>query len=144
MTFIFTRCPFPNFCPRLSGNFADAAGRLAAQAAPTNWHLLSVSFDPDNDTPEVLRRYAESYRADPERWSFATGDMEEIDALTEQFGLVFGRDGDSISHNARTAVLDPEGRVSLIITGNEWSVEELVEAMTAAARSGGDTVERDE
>jgi protein SCO1/2 len=106
---------------------------LSAQTGgPTNWQLLSVSFDPDHDTPEVLHRYAEGYRVDPGRWTFATGDPEEIDALTEQFGLVFGRDGETISHNSRTVVLDPLGRVSLVITGNVWTAEALVEGMTAA------------
>jgi protein SCO1/2 len=137
MTFIFTRCPFPNFCPQLSANFSETAQALARpDSGMTNWHLLSVSFDPEFDTPEVLHRYAVGQRYDSNRWTFATGAMKEIDALTEQFGLLFGRDGETISHNARTVVIDPAGRLSLVITGNVWAVQELVEGMRAAQAEG--------
>lgn len=138
LTFFFTRCPYPTFCPRTSGNFAAAARELAApDSGVTNWHLLQISFDPDYDTPQALRTYAESYGADPGTWTLATGDMMQIDGITEQFGCQFGRDGEFYSHNVRTAVIDPAGKVSLILTGNTWKVETLVEAMKAAAVGGG-------
>jgi protein SCO1/2 len=135
LTFIFTRCPYPNFCPRMSGNFAEAARLLAGRPdGPTNWHLLSLSFDPDYDTPAVLREYAQRYRHDPSRWSFATGTQIEIDAITEQFGMMFAREGEFFSHNVRTVVLDAQGRVHRIFPGNEWKPPEFVAAMVQAAR----------
>jgi hypothetical protein len=74
LTFIFTRCPFPEFCPRMSNNFAEAYKRLMTTPnAPTNWHLLSISFDPANDTPAVLKAYAGRYNYDSNHWSFLTG-----------------------------------------------------------------------
>jgi protein SCO1/2 len=134
LTFIFTRCPYPTFCPRMSANFAQAGQQLLAQTdGPTNWHLLSVSFDPDYDTPAVLKAYAEGYAYDPNRWSFATGAMIEIDAITEQFGMVFAPDGPFFSHNVRTAVIDPHGRVQRIFVGNEWKVADFVAEMVKAA-----------
>ena len=133
-TFIFTRCPFPDFCPRLSGNFAAAYRELTARpGAATNWHLLSLSFDPEHDTPDVLQAYARRYQYDPRRWSFASGALLEIDAITEQFGLGFSRAGASFNHNLRTVVLDAHGRVQKIFIGNDWKSEELVAELLQAA-----------
>ncbi len=136
ITFIFTRCPFPTFCPRMSEHFAEVQRRLLHRAGgPTNWHLLTISFDPDFDTPEVLRRYAEARGADPAHWTFATGDLVDITALGEQFGLVFWRDpaAGGINHNLRTVVVDAQGRVRSIWRENKWTPDELVEALVSAA-----------
>src|ERR1041385_1647959 len=71
ITFIFTRCPFPTFCPRMTSNFEKVAAELAKPGNPTNWHLLSVSFDPDFDTPERLAEHAKKFKRDPAKWNFA-------------------------------------------------------------------------
>lgn len=134
LTFIFTRCPFPTFCPRMSGNFEEASQKLAA-LKDINWHLLSVSFDPEFDTPQAMQAYARRYHYNPERWSFATGAMIEIDALTEQFGLMFPRSQAGFDHNLRTIVIDAQGRVQKLFIGNEWKVEDFVEEMIKAARA---------
>jgi len=127
ITFLFTRCPFPTFCPRMANNFGEVQQRLLAiPNAPTNWHLLTISFDPDYDKPEVLKAYAEARRYNPEHWTFATGSPAEITALGEQFGLAFWRDTNgSISHNLRTIVVDAAGQVQKVFEGNEWTSEEL-------------------
>jgi protein SCO1/2 len=134
-TFIYTRCPYPTFCPRQSRQFAEATRRLKEllPGPDPRWHLLSISFDPANDTPPVLLRYARQYDFDPAWWSFCTGAMIEIDALTEQFGMLIGRDGETFSHNVRTVVVEPSGRIRRIFVGNEWTVEELVGEMVQAA-----------
>ena len=133
-TFIYTRCPFPNFCIRMSGNFAEAQKKLETLPdAPSNWRLLSISFDPEHDTPEVLRNYGRSYKYDTNHWSFATGALIDIDAITEQFGLVFPREGVGFNHNLRTVVLDARGRIQRILNGNEWKVDELVDEIVKAA-----------
>ncbi|HVR36462.1 MAG TPA: SCO family protein [Methylomirabilota bacterium] len=140
ITFIFTRCPFPDFCPRMLGNFETASARLKAMPdAPDNWHLLALSFDPEYDTPERMKSYARQYEFDPEHWSFATGALIEIDALTEQFGLVFPRSdaGALFDHNLRTVVIDAQGKVQSILIGNQWKVEDLVAEMAKAARAEG-------
>jgi protein SCO1/2 len=134
-TFIFTRCPFPVFCPRMSENFAEVYKQLAAsRSGPTNWHLLSISFDPAFDTPAVLKNYAQRYKHDPQRWSFVTGDITEIDAITEQFGLYFARQGANFDHNLRTVVIDASGRVHKIFIGNEWKAEDLKQEIEEAAQ----------
>jgi protein SCO1/2 len=133
-TFLYTRCPLPNFCPRMSSNFADAAKRLAARPdAPTNWHLVLISFDPEHDTPEVLKNYAKRYPHDTNHWDFATGALIDIDAITEQFGLMFPREGAIFNHNLRTVVVDARGNVQKVFTGNEWKADDLVAEIVKGA-----------
>jgi protein SCO1 len=136
ITFLFTRCPFPNFCPLMANNFEEVQKKLLAMPhAPTNWHLLTISFDPEFDTPEVLRRYAEAHNADPARWTFATGALIDITAIGEQFGLAFWKEsGGIISHNLRTVVIDSSGRVQKIFTGNDWQPVDLVAEMVKAEK----------
>ena len=138
ITFIFTRCPFPTFCPLMSNNFRDVQEALRkAPNAPTNWHMLTLTFDPQWDTPARLKPYAEMYHADPRHWSFLTGDLVDITALTEQVGQVFTRDaeGPGINHNLRTVVVDARGRVQNIIPENKWKPEELVAEILKAAKA---------
>jgi protein SCO1/2 len=135
ITFIFTRCPFPLFCPRLSGNFQAASKQLLdMKDGPKNWRLLSISFDPDFDTPQMLRAYARRYDYDPAHWSFATGALIEIDAITEQFGLMFPRNGALFDHNFRTVVIDADGKIQRVFAGNEWKVDDFVAEMVSAAK----------
>ncbi len=135
LTFIFTRCPFPTFCPLMSNNFQKAQDALLANPnAPTNWHLLTISFDPEFDTPGQLKAYAARQHADPARWDFLTGTLVDITALSEQVGLQFWRDpAGGINHNLRTVVVDARGRVQKIFIENKWTVEELTDEIIKAA-----------
>jgi protein SCO1/2 len=136
LTFFYTRCPYPTFCPRQARNFAEVCRRLKAmEDGPDNWHLLSLSFDPGHDTPSILRAYGQQYSYDPSRWNLLTGEMIEIDAITEQFGMIFARDGSEFSHNVRTVVIDAAGRIQTIIVGNEWTADELTEELIKAAKA---------
>jgi protein SCO1/2 len=102
--------------------------------APTNWHLLTISFDPEFDKPEVLKGYARMFKYEPEHWTFATGELIGITAIGEQFGLAFWHDETgSISHNLRTVVVDAAGKVQKIFQGNQWTSAELVAEMVQAA-----------
>jgi protein SCO1/2 len=135
LTFMFTRCPFPTFCPRMSQNFQKAQNALKAQSGATNWMLLSISFDPGFDTPERLDKYSATYNVDTNHWQFATSDLWNIDGITEQFGLTFYRPTANAlpEHNLRTVVIDASGRVQKVFVGNEWSVDEFVSEMVKAA-----------
>ena len=136
ITFIFTRCPFPTYCPKMSSNFLEAQKKLLAiPNTPTNWHLLSISFDTEYDTPAVLKSYAERYGYDPKHWNFLMGDLFDITALSEQFGLQFWRlnPNEPLSHNLRTAVIDTKGRVQKVLPENKWTSDELVEEIVKAA-----------
>lgn len=135
LTFLFTRCPYPTFCPRMASEFeATQQQLLKGRPALTNWHLLTVSFDPEYDKPEVLKMYAEAHAYDPRYWTFATGALIDVTALGEQFGLAFWRDpGGAINHNLRTAVIDAAGRVQKIFEGNTWKSDELARELVLAA-----------
>lgn len=135
ITFFFTRCPIPEFCPRLSKNFQQASQKLTALAdAPTNWHFLSVSFDPEFDTPEVLKSYAEGYRYDPKRWSFLTGPKDKIDELAGQADVRFNRENGSVNHNFRTLIIDAAGHLQMVFpTSGNLSGDIVSEILKAAA-----------
>jgi len=136
ITFIFTRCPLPNFCPRMTSNFEQVQSKLLASDSSTNWRLLTISFDPEFDTPAVLKSYAELHHADPTHWSFLTGAPADIRAMSDQFGQSFWKDETgAINHNLRTVVVDASGRIQKIFTGNNWTPDELIAALTEATRS---------
>lgn len=138
-TFIFTRCPFPTFCPRMSQNF-EAVQKLMKETpnGVTNWHLLSVTIDPQFDTPAVLKKDAMKYNYDSNRWSYVTGELIDITALAEQFGLMFWRPDPNqpagINHNLRTVVLTAGGKVHKIFPENTWKPEDVAAALQEAAR----------
>jgi protein SCO1/2 len=137
ITFIFTRCPFPTFCPRMSNNFLDVQKLMVAQpGGPTNWHLFTLSFDPENDKPEVLKEYAKRYNYDPTHWSYLTGELIDITAITEQFGQQFWSDpaAGGINHNLRTAIVDATGHVRSILPGNSWTPQDVVRELTEGAK----------
>lgn len=137
MTFIYTRCPFPNFCPLMDRHFADIQ-RLVAEnpALRDEVHLVSVSFDPTFDTPQVLRDHANTLGADPRLWTFLTGDRDEVDAFAERFGVAVTRDaGDAanITHNLSTAVIDRRGTLVSIYRGAEWTPPQVLDDLATAA-----------
>ena len=137
LTFIFTRCPFPDFCPRLSDRFATVQKRLKADpAAPKNWRLLSVSFDPEHDTPETLAGYGRRFGYDREHWSLVSGGFDPIERLAGHFGLYFSRGlaPAEQNHNLRTVVVDALGKVKQVFIGNEWTADELAASLIEAAK----------
>lgn len=135
MTFFFTRCPIPEFCPRLSKNFAEASGKLSALPhAPTNWHFLSVSFDPAFDTPGVLKAYAQRYHYDPAHWSFLTGPKDKIGELARLSNVEYEPDSGLFNHNFRTMIIDASGRLQMVFPiGGDLSDEIVSEVLKAAA-----------
>jgi len=135
-TFFFTSCPLPEFCPRMNKNLAEARTLLGAQTnALANWQMLSVSFDPDFDRPEVIAGYGNFYRgSDADRWLFAVASTNTLAGLAPKVGLNFWREGGTISHNLRTVVLDGDGKIFEQFNGNDWTAQQLAEAIAGAAR----------
>lgn len=135
-TFFFTRCPMPNYCPLMNRNFA--AGRdliTSTPNAPTNWEFLSISFDPENDTPEVLSSFGGFYRhGNSSHWLFASAPTNTLAVLAPSLDLMVVHRGSSISHNLRTVVLDPHGRIYRQFDGNQWTSRQLADALLEAAR----------
>ena len=142
ITFFFTRCPIPDYCPRLSRNFEEASQKLMAMpGGPTNWHLLSVTFDPDTDTPSVLRAYGERYQYDPKHWSFVTGPMEKISELASASDLKFENAGGFFNHEFRTLIIDAAGHLQMVFptSGNlsDAIVAQIVKAAAVPSRPPG-------
>ena len=132
VTFIYTRCPLPDYCVLMSNHFAEIDRALAREPElAAKSRLLSISIDPEFDTPKVLRSYGaahtENYKDEKfERWQLATGDAGEVRRVANYFGLLYEREGDQIVHSLRTAVIAPDGKLYKIYRGNEWKPEDVL------------------
>jgi protein SCO1/2 len=129
LTFIYTRCPMPAFCPLMDRHFTAIQAGLEKEPALAAVRLASVSFDPTTDTPEVMKSHAAKLGADPKRWSFLTGDRDAIDQFAARFGVSLVREGNAqrdITHNLRTAIVDDGGRLFKIYVGNSWTPDEVI------------------
>ncbi len=129
ITFFYTSCPLPSYCPLMSKNFKEADKTLV-KTYGGKVHLLSVSFDTRHDTPSVLKKYGLRYDADFRYWSFASGTDKEIAKLTSAFDVFYRRDGRLITHNLRTVVIDPSGKIRRIFSGNSWKPQQLVKEVS--------------
>ena len=136
VTFVYTRCPLPDFCPQMDRHFAAVQALLQKDPElAKRVHLLSVSFDPAYDTPQVLRAHAKRLGADPAIWSYVTGPAESVDPFAAAFGVSIMRDDkppQEILHNLRTPVIAPDGRLSEVLGGNQWTAQELLDAIRKA------------
>lgn len=135
-TFFFTSCPLPDFCPRMNKNFFEARRLITTLThSPANWELLSISFDSDFDKPAVLAAFGNYYREnDTNHWLFAVAAPQTLAGLAPQVDLHFWREAGSISHNLRTVVVDPTGKIFRQFDGNNWTPEELAGALLQAAQ----------
>lgn len=137
ITFIYSRCPLPDYCIRMSNNLAEVAQTLRTSNLPafSRLQMLSISIDPEFDDPTVLRRYGKIYAgaADPDlkHWSFATGTPGEIRKAAEYFGLSYESRNGQIIHDLRTALVDADGKVAEFYRGNQWSPADLAAQMSA-------------
>jgi protein SCO1/2 len=130
VTFIFTRCPVPNFCPLISRNLKEVAEESAKEGGPGGaLQLLSISIDPEHDTPEVLAQYAAAYTSETDRWRFARGTPAETQRLTQAFAVSVQPEGGTINHTLTTALIDPEGVIRQIWRGNGWKPAEVLAAL---------------
>jgi protein SCO1/2 len=125
----------PDFCPLMDRNFKAAQDLLQSESLASRVHLLSVSFDPDYDTPQVMAAHATRAGAEPEIWSYLTGERKAVDLLAGAFGVSVIREDQplqEIMHNLRTAVIDADGRLLTVLNGRDWTPEQLVSALRAA------------
>ena len=142
LTFIYTRCPDSNQCPLMSSNFAAIDQELAKEPdVYRKTHLLSITFDPDYDTPKVLRSYGAGhtgrYSAETfKHWEFATGSEDEVRSVAQYFGVRYFRDPqsgeDKVIHSLRTAVIGPDGKLIKLYRGNDWKPDQLVSDLKSA------------
>ena len=144
ITFIYTRCPSPDFCPRVTRNFAALEKQLAANPALyARTHLLSVSFDPEHDTPERLKAYGISYIGNYSKsafahWDFAAPEKLVLPEMARFFDLGMTENADStITHTLSTTLVGPDGKVARFYPGNEWTVEQVFGDVKQLAASAG-------
>lgn len=129
LTFIYTRCPIPEYCPRTSSNFSEIHRSLKSVPEPGKRpHLLTISFDTDHDSPAVLREYAARYMKPVsfEEWEFATGSAEEIRKVAGYFGLMYRPEFGQITHSLVTALIGPDGKIVRIYRGNKWTAGQIL------------------
>jgi len=130
VTFIYTSCPLPTFCPLMSQNLATiqrAIGEDPALAGKVK--LVSITFDPQHDTPAVLAKHAARLKADPAVWTMLTGDQKTIEKFAAKFGVGLIQSPetpDQITHNLRTTLIGADGRVVQIYSGNEWTPSAVI------------------
>ncbi len=121
LNFVYTRCPLPDVCPRLCAGFA----RLQKRFAGRDLALLSVTLDPQYDSPEVLADYAKIWRADLARWHFLTGQLEDIQRVAGRFGIISWPEEGLLTHTSETAVIARDGRLVALITGSSYTADQL-------------------
>ena len=129
LTFIYTRCPLPTFCPMMDRHFVTLQEQMKSDGALKHVRLVTVSFDPTRDTPAVLRAHARELDADLKVWTFLTGSEKAVDEFAGKFGVSVVRnpnDQRDITHNLRTAVIGPDGVLKKVYTGNEWTPEDIL------------------
>lgn len=137
VTFIYTRCPFPDFCPRVSSNFAEIYKQIATNPDLASTHLLSITFDPEHDTPKVLRDYGFSvaHTHDPalfKHWEFAAPTSADLPHLADFFALTIKPEAGTITHNLSTAVIAPDGKIVKWYHGSDWQPSDLIKDVTEA------------
>ncbi len=138
ITFIYTRCPFPEFCPRVSNNFDEIYKQLGTKPALAETNLLSVSFDPAHDTPKVLRDYGffVAHTHDPalfRRWEFAAPSPAELQKIADFFALTVKPEGGMITHTLSTAVIGPDGKIVNWYHGGDWQPSDLIKDADGAS-----------
>ena len=137
ITFIYTRCPLPDFCPRVTHNFAVIEKSLAAYPALyANTHLLCASFDPAGDTPARLKSYGETYMGSAapaafKHWDFAVPSKTGLQPMAQYFdvGLTNEQNG-TITHTLSTTLIGPDGKVVQFYPGNEWTPQQVLADVT--------------
>ena len=124
VTFIYSRCPLPDYCPRMVENFKALRDRFAARM-DRDLVFLTISFDPRYDTPEVLAKYAAAQRAGGAGWHFLTGDPAKIERVCNAFGIQYWAEEGLITHSLQTAVIDREGRLAATVEGKDFTPQQL-------------------
>jgi protein SCO1/2 len=133
LTFIYTRCPLPDFCPRMDGKFGELSKMVGAvPRRGDEVRLLSISFDPEHDTPEVLAKHAQFRGAKSPLWRFGVASHDELRKVAEPLGLTYGPRENEITHNLSTAVIGPSGKLIALFPGSSWSVEDVFKTIKSA------------
>jgi protein SCO1/2 len=133
LTFIYTRCPLPDFCPLMDRKFADLSQKISTfPARAKHVRLISLSFDPEHDRPDVLRKHAEIRGAVPPLWTYGVAAHDELAKIAAPLGLFYEPGTNEIAHNLSTAVIDPQGKLARLDVGtqrNRWETTDLLKTI---------------
>ena len=129
LTFLFTQCPYPDKCPTIANKLKSTNEVLDKVGLLNKVQVLSVTLDPDRDTPQMLKAYAQGYDKKRVNWDFLTGKAEAIEAVTSPLGVVYYDQNGTIQHNMKTVVIGPNGKLVRIFSGTEWSTEEAASTL---------------
>jgi len=132
VTFIYTRCPLPDFCPLMVRNLEAVRRRARDEGIGGRVALLAVTLDPEFDTPAILRAYGESVLQDAnrfEQWTLATGTSAQVEDVARFFGVTSRMEGGSITHTLSTAVIGHDGRIMRLFAANSWRPDELFDVV---------------
>ena len=130
VTFIYSRCPLPDYCPRMVENFKAVRDRFAARM-DRDLVFLTISFDPRYDTPEILAKYAASQRAGGPGWHFLTGEPARIERVCNTFGIQYWPEEGLITHSLQTAIIDRDGRLAATVEGKDFTPGQLGDLVAA-------------
>lgn len=140
MTFVYTRCPLPNFCFRLSNNFGQIQKRFGKQMGH-ELILLTVTLDPANDRPNALAKYASIWKANPVTWRFLTGPAAEVKKITGMFGVDYWPDEGMMTHSLHTVIIDRRGDLVANLEGNKFTTRQLGDFVAAVLNRAPDSSE---
>ncbi len=136
LNFIYTSCALPNFCYRIANNFGVLQHRFK-HLLGRDLVLLTVTFDPERDNPEVLAHYAEMWRADPNTWHFLTGPVRDVHRVTNMFGMDYFPDEGLMNHSLHTAIIDRKGKLVANIEGNQFTANQLADLVKTVLADNG-------
>jgi protein SCO1 len=134
-TFIYTRCPLPDYCPRMIANL-QAIGRRFPERVGKDLALAAITFDPQHDTPQRMKKYAEAFTADKAGWHFLTGTLDDVSRVCALFGVEFWPEEGLITHTLRTVVIDRDGKLVASVEGKDYSAKQLTDLVGLTLASG--------
>jgi protein SCO1/2 len=126
VTFLYTQCPFPEKCPMISSKLGKTRKLIEDVTEGTDkLQVISITIDPENDTPEALKAYSQGLDREVPNWTFLTGSPENVARVASQFGVLYWDEKGIIEHNMRTIVIDQEGRIDTVLKGSDWKAGQL-------------------
>jgi protein SCO1/2 len=136
VNFVYTRCALPQFCLRVANYFGVLQKRFARELG-RDLALVTITFDPERDTPDVLATYASQWKADPANWRFLTGSLADVRRVCSMFGMEYFPDEGLMTHSLRTVVIDPQGTLVASIEGNQYTPEQLGDLVLTTIQGSG-------
>jgi protein SCO1/2 len=135
VSFLFTRCPYPDKCPMIGKKLSDLAKLIEKTGEKQNLRVMAITLDPAYDKPEVLKAYTQGFDKKQKGWSFLTGSEDQIAQVAGAFGVTYWKENGIVEHNMRTAFIDPKGRLRILKSGSDWLAGEFAAEIKAVMES---------